>query len=61
MSILHTVERSIQTDDAAMKSPLRPVLADRFMIELEKILPPDIYISVHKILEEVCRQYSILC
>ena len=45
MSILHTVERSIQTDDAAMKSPLRPALADRFMIELEKILLPDIYIS----------------
>ena len=34
----------IQTDGVAMGSPLGPVLADIFLIELEKTLLPDIYI-----------------
>ena len=34
----------VQTDGVALGSPLGPVLADIFMIELEKTLLPDIYI-----------------
>ena len=34
----------VQTNGVAMGSPLGPVLADIFMIELEKTLLPDIYI-----------------
>ena len=34
----------VQTDGVAMGSPLGSVLADIFMIELEKTLLPDIYI-----------------
>ena len=34
----------VQTDGVAMGSPLGPVLADIFMIELEKTLLSDIYI-----------------
>ena len=34
----------VQTDGDAMGSPLGPVLADIFMIQLEKTLLPDIYI-----------------
>ena len=34
----------VQTDGVAMGSPLGSVLADLFMIELDKTLLPDIYI-----------------
>ena len=38
----------VQTDGVAMGSPLGPVFADIFMIELEKTLLPDIYIQYIK-------------
>ena len=38
----------VQTDGVAMRSPLGPVFADMFMIELEKTLLPDIYIQYIK-------------
>ena len=38
----------VQTDGVAMGSPLGPVFADIFMIELEKSLLPDIYIQYIK-------------
>ena len=38
----------VRTDGVAMGSPLGPVFADMFMIELEKTLLPDIYIQYIK-------------
>ena len=38
----------VQTDGVVMGSPLRPVLVDIFMAELEKTLLPDIYILLIK-------------
>ena len=62
-NVLFTYNRNIfvQTDGVAMVSWLGPVLADIFMIELEKTLLPDIYILHIKNLQEVCRRYYILC
>ena len=47
------VQTYIEVDGAAMASPLAPLLADIFMIELERSLIPDL--QKNNILEMLCR------
>ena len=50
----------IQTDGVATSSLLGPVLADMFMIELEKSLVPELTTYIKYILKKICGRQHLL-